>query len=164
MSNFWKEQFDKHPDAEGIDFVSLIARPWKPGTIYDTKTREQMIAGCAYPRSNYLFWKMVDGKKVYIYKEKDKLKPGSVHCHAEHRKLFAIIDDDEAIWGVFDNRQDAEEIAMSLYEELAYETALDLYLWHHHWDMEHATTEAWEGYVGWTYLVKPIDFWSFSPF
>lgn len=159
----WKETFDKYPEAEGVDFVSLLAKPWRPGTIYESKTKEQMIAGCAYPRSNWLLWKMVNGKKEYIYQEQHKIAPGSIPCHPDRKVMFMIVDEDEINWGAFDNRQDAEEIAMSLYEEVAYEMACDLYTWHHHWDMERAVRTAWER-VGWEYQIKEFDLWSFSPF
>lgn len=162
--NFWQEQFDGHPGAEGIDFVSLMARPWKPGTIYDTKTKEQMLAGCAYPRSNYLFWKMENGKKVYIYGERDKIEPGSLPYHPEHRQLWALKDwGEDKIVGIFESQETAEEMCVSYTEEAAYIEALELYQWNHHWDMERACTAAWKRHVL-DFWIEPVDCWSFLPF
>lgn len=159
MSNYWQEEFDK-TGADGVQFVGLLDTPWNIRTSYGCKTKEEMIAGCAYPRANYIFYKMVNGKKEYIITERFKRKPGSIVCHPSHKTMFMIVDEDEINFGAFDNRQDAEEIAMSLYEEAVYEMACDLYTWHHHWDMERAGEEAWKR-AGWKYQIREFGFWKF---
>ena len=158
---YWKQQFDKHPDAEGVDFVGLMDKPWDVRVLYATKTKSEMMAGCSYPRGNWLFWKHDEnGKRVYIKEERHMIKPGSTVHYPEHKIMFMIVDEDEINFGAFDNRQIAEEIAMSLYEEAAYEMALDLLQWHYHWDMERASREAWER-IGWLFQIREFDTWSF---
>ena len=60
MSNFWKEQFDKYPRAEGVDFVDWGFNPITPSNkcIHQSNTKDEMCNGhCKmYPRSNYYFW------------------------------------------------------------------------------------------------------------
>lgn len=71
MSNFWKEQFDKYPRAEGVDFVGWGFNPITPSNkcIIQSNTKDEMCNGhCVmYPRSNYYFWfKDENGYKKYF--------------------------------------------------------------------------------------------------
>lgn len=163
MSNFWEEQFNECPEAEGIDFVNIFATPWNPGVIYDSKTKEQMITGCAYPRSGYLYWKMVDGEKQYIITEKFKRKPGSMTHHPEQTELWIVEDaSEEELVGAFEDRAEAEEMCLAFYEEAAYLTALEQYQGHHHWTMKRACEFGWI-YHKLDFWVKPVNLWKFFP-
>jgi hypothetical protein len=51
--------------ADGIDFVPIFSKS-EVCTIYASYTKEQFATVTLYPRSAYRFWKMIDGKKVYI--------------------------------------------------------------------------------------------------
>lgn len=64
----WIERFEK-VGAEGIDFVPLFFNKNCPQNfeIYKSYTKKQMCEEVTYwPRTNYVFWVMRDGKKVYI--------------------------------------------------------------------------------------------------
>lgn len=139
MSNFWQEQFDKYPEAEGVDFVSLLATPLNPGMIFGTYTKEMMIAGCSYPRSGYLFWKMVNGEKIYFDSKSEKREPGSIVHRPQQTELWSVRDymEDKTV-GVFEDRATAEEMCLTFYEEAVYFTALEEYGWHHHWNVKQA--------------------------
>lgn len=54
--------------ADGIDFVGLFFdSPFaNDHTIYQSYTREEFMETRCYPKTNYKFWKIVDGKKEYI--------------------------------------------------------------------------------------------------
>lgn len=58
--------------GDGVDFVPVFTTP---ETILHTKiiksyTKEQWIASDgSYPKSGRLYWKMVNGKKEYIWKK-----------------------------------------------------------------------------------------------
>ena len=163
MSNYWTEKFAE-TGADGVDFVPLIAKPWDIKTIYESKTKEEMLAGAAYPRSNYFFWKMVNGKKEYIVEEKDKRKPGEISVHFERTPIFLIIDIHNDVPAmIVKDRVTAEEMCLSLAEQDAYEMACDLYTWRHHWSMERAAEEAWRRcYLN--YLIYEDSVVEFTPF
>lgn len=68
----WKEEFDKR-EAEGIDFVPLDFNPCctPQSKVCMSYTKEEMLNGAIYPRTNYLFWKRVNGLKCYIIETRD---------------------------------------------------------------------------------------------
>ena len=163
MSNYWAEKFAE-TGADGVDFVPLIAKPWDVKTIYDSRTKKEMLAGVAYPRSNYFFWKIVNGKKQYIVEEKNKRKPGEIPVHFERTPVFLIIDTHTDVPAmIVTDRATAEEMCLSLTEQDAYEMACDLYTWRHHWSMERAAEEAWRRcYLN--YLIYEDSVVEFTPF
>jgi hypothetical protein len=164
MSNYWEEKFAE-TGADGVDFVPLTAKPWDIKIVYDSKTKEEILAGAAYPRSNYFFWKLVNGKKVYITEEGDKRTPGKIPVHFERTPIFMIIDtyaEAEPIIVVKD-RATAEELCMSLTEEAAHAKAYDLYCHMHHWSMERAVKEAWR-ICTLDYLIYETSIVEFTPF
>ena len=143
MIDYWERRFEE-TGADGVDFTSLLSKPWDIKQIYDSKTREEMLSGVAYPRTNYFFWKLVNGKKVYITEERDKRKPGEINPWIEKTPVFLVIDNfAEAPVAVLKDRATAEEICMSYIEEAAWIEALQLYGWKHHWTMERAVAEGW---------------------
>lgn len=52
---------------DGIDFVPLFWEPYKLNNqpIYKSYTKEEFKKELYIIKSNYYFWKMVDGKKEY---------------------------------------------------------------------------------------------------
>lgn len=67
-SETWKEIFEKN-GAEGIDFVPLTFNKNCPQNfpIYATFDKETICnESVCYPRSNYVFWIMRNGNKIYI--------------------------------------------------------------------------------------------------
>lgn len=52
-------------DADGIDFVPIFSN-MDNGTIYASYTRAEFANVESYPRSNYRFWKLIGGHRVYI--------------------------------------------------------------------------------------------------
>lgn len=65
----WRERFEKL-NADGIDFVPVDFNPYTDMKvrIIHSYNKEEMLNGAIYPRSSYLFWKMIDGKKYYLVK------------------------------------------------------------------------------------------------
>lgn len=53
-------------DADGVDFVPLWFDKRFPPPVIRSYTKEEYIVAKAYPRSNRLYWKMINGKKEYI--------------------------------------------------------------------------------------------------
>ena len=163
MSNYWAEKFAE-TGADGVDFVPLLAKPWDVKTVYDSRTKEEMLAGIAYPRSNYFFWKLINGKKEYIVEEKNKRKPGEIPVHFERTPIFMVIDtytDTPAI--VVKDRATAEEMCMALTEEAAHTMAYHLYCHRHHWTMERAVEEGWRR-CSHDYLIYETSVVEFTPF
>lgn len=60
----WAEQFELL-GADGIDFHDLFVTP-PHCTINASFTKEEFLKGVAYPKSNYTFWKSVNGHKCYL--------------------------------------------------------------------------------------------------
>lgn len=60
------EDLDKY-GMDGIDFVPLFWEPYKLNNqpIYKSYTKEEFKKETCIIKSNYYFWKMVDGKKEY---------------------------------------------------------------------------------------------------
>lgn len=56
-------------DADGVDFVPIWLDESLPPIIC-SYTREEWQNVKAYPKSNRMYWKMVDGKKEYVNKLK----------------------------------------------------------------------------------------------
>ena len=163
MSNYWEEKFAE-TGANGVDFVPLTAKPWDVKTVYESRTKQEMLAGVAYPRSNYFFWKIVDGEKQYIVEEKNKRKPGEVPVHFERTPIFMVIDthNDVPVIVVKD-RATAEEMCMALTEEAAHTMAYHLYSHRHHWTMERAVEEGWRR-CSRDYLIYETSIVEFTPF
>ena len=72
LTNRWSQRFDVL-EADGIDFVSWPQDPTQ-GEIYASYTKEDflMLEDYNYPRSAYVFWKMVFGQKCYLVENKQK--------------------------------------------------------------------------------------------
>ena len=163
MSNYWEEKFAE-TGADGVDFVPLTAKPWDVKTVYKSCTKQEMLAGVAYPRSNYFFWKIVDGEKQYIIEEKNKRKPGEVPVHFERTPIFMVIDThSDAPVIVVKDRATAEEMCMALTEEAAHTMACLLYSHRHHWTMERAVEEGWRR-CSLDYLIYETSIVEFTPF
>ena len=58
-------------EADGIDFVSISAN-MNNATIYASYTKAEFDNVVCYPRSNYRFWKLINGHRVYIDHETGK--------------------------------------------------------------------------------------------
>ena len=77
--------------AEGVDFLPLtliFQNPIHGGTIYLSLTREELLnyKGC-YPKSGRLYWKTVNGQKIYIDKNQKEYKSDEENysrCYVEH--------------------------------------------------------------------------------
>ena len=163
MSNYWEEKFAE-TGADGVDFVPLTAKPWDIKTVYESRTKQEMLASVAYPRSNYFFWKIVDGEKQYIVEDRDKRKSGEVPVHFERTPIFMVIDihtDTPAI--VVKDRATAEEMCVALIEEAAYTMACYLYRQRTQWTMERAVEEGWRR-CSRDYLVYETSIVEFTPF
>lgn len=53
-------------NADGVDFVPIMSPELIPSVIV-SYTKEEWIDGVGcYPKSGRKYWKMVDGKKVYV--------------------------------------------------------------------------------------------------
>lgn len=68
----WAQKFAKL-GADGVDFVSWPQDP-SSGEIYASYTKEDflMLEDYNYPRSAYVFWKMIFGKKCYLMDNEKK--------------------------------------------------------------------------------------------
>ena len=66
MTDYILEEMTKY-DADGVDFTSLFSdEPLGPAVIVSF-TREAWIASNrSYPKTACRYWKMVDGRKVYV--------------------------------------------------------------------------------------------------
>lgn len=60
------EELDKY-GMDGIDFVPLFWEPYKLNNqpMYKSYTKKEFEKEIYIIKSNYYFWKMVDGKKEY---------------------------------------------------------------------------------------------------
>lgn len=63
----WKEWFEI-TGADGVDFHPIGQDPRKnPAIIWQSNTKEDILEKkVCYPKSNYSFWKKINGKKYYI--------------------------------------------------------------------------------------------------
>lgn len=68
MDKFWQDEWDRHPGAEGVDFVPIGWWPWSKGLpIHQTNLKEDFEnPQLMVPRSNRFYWKTVNGRKQYI--------------------------------------------------------------------------------------------------
>ena len=69
MEDFILKEMEER-DADGVDFVPVFTNPDNilHQKIIKTYTKEQWLASDgAYPKSGRLYWKMVSGKKKYIW-------------------------------------------------------------------------------------------------
>ena len=55
-------------DADGVDFVPIWFDNKLSPPIICSYTKEEWKYVKAYPKSNRMYWKMIDGKKIYINK------------------------------------------------------------------------------------------------
>lgn len=63
----WKEWFEI-TGADGVDFHPIGQDPRKtPAIIWQSNTKEDILERkVSYPKSDYSFWKKINGKKYYI--------------------------------------------------------------------------------------------------
>ena len=63
----WKEWFEI-TGADGVDFHMIGRHPEKGDPIYpdESYTKEEFFKAKSYPRSDYTFWKLINGEKYYI--------------------------------------------------------------------------------------------------
>ena len=63
----WADYFE-YLDADGVDFITYNAKLdfMKSEYLIDSFTKEEMIKAKMWPRSNYAFWKKIDGIKFYL--------------------------------------------------------------------------------------------------
>ena len=63
----WKEWFEI-TGADGVDFYLVGQDPCKnPAIILQSNTKEEILERkVGYPKSNYSFWKKINGKKYYV--------------------------------------------------------------------------------------------------
>lgn len=53
-------------DADGVDFVPLWFDERFPPPVICSYTKEEWHHVKAYPKSNRMYWKMIEGRKQYI--------------------------------------------------------------------------------------------------
>ena len=57
-------------EADGIDFFSLVVNPkvnpFPAEHIIASFTKNEFTKDTAYPRASYKFWKVIEGRKVYM--------------------------------------------------------------------------------------------------
>ena len=80
----WKEWFEI-TDADGVDFHMIGHHPEKGDPIYpgESYTKEEFFKANSYPKSDYTFWKMINGEKYYIFLEQPPKKEHKVSITAE---------------------------------------------------------------------------------
>ena len=66
MTDFILEEMNRY-NADGVDFVSIFSdSPLGPEVYYSYSREEWIASNRSYPKTGRRYWKMVDGKKVYI--------------------------------------------------------------------------------------------------
>lgn len=66
MTNYIVEEMDK-VNADGVDFVPIFTtKDTLNKIIYMSKTRQEMIEDPGCPRTGRLYWKIVEGQKIYL--------------------------------------------------------------------------------------------------
>lgn len=55
-------------NADGVDFVPIWLDEKLPPPIICSYTKEELKDVNAYPKSNRMYWRMIDGEKIYINK------------------------------------------------------------------------------------------------
>jgi hypothetical protein len=71
MTDYILEEMNKY-DADGVDFTSLLSDGPLGPTVFESFAREEWLASdrrC--PRMARRYWKMADGRKVYVDDYKD---------------------------------------------------------------------------------------------
>lgn len=64
--NYIVEEMDKL-GADGVDFVPVCTtKDTFPKMIYMSKTRQEMLEAPGWPKTSRLYWKLVEGHKVYL--------------------------------------------------------------------------------------------------
>ena len=64
MSNFYLDKMDEL-NADGIDFIPILFGEGVP-SIIASYNKEEFKSVDGIPKTNYKYWKMIDGKKMYI--------------------------------------------------------------------------------------------------
>lgn len=64
MSNFYLDKMDEL-NADGVDFMPIWFGEGVP-PIIASYNKEEFKNVKAIPKTNYKYWKMIDGKKAYI--------------------------------------------------------------------------------------------------
>jgi hypothetical protein len=62
-----------HLNADGIDYVdiSFFISKGQYGLIHVSRTKNVELSSVSRPRSSYVYWRLVDGKKEYIWKDEE---------------------------------------------------------------------------------------------
>lgn len=68
----WEEKFELF-GADGIDFVPIGSDPRFIRNVFCSYTKEQFLNESCYPRSQYYFWKNINGYKSYIVDTNNKI-------------------------------------------------------------------------------------------
>ena len=93
----WKEWFEI-TGADGVDFHSIGHHPEKgdpilPGESY---TKEEFFKAKSYPRSDYTFWKLINGEKYYTCFANPKVEgetvTGIFQTASKHNAEFYLIN------------------------------------------------------------------------
>lgn len=80
----WKKWFEI-TGADGVDFHPIGQDPRKnPAVVWQSNTKEDILERkVGYPKSNYSFWKKINGKKYYISLDNPTEITHKVNIHAE---------------------------------------------------------------------------------
>ena len=71
--------------AEGVDFVPITFyfEPLKNTTVYLSMTREEWLnSDGSYPKTGRVYWKIINGQKIYIDKNQREYKNEKVNYRA----------------------------------------------------------------------------------
>ena len=63
--NYYQEKM-KELNADGIDFVPICFSKNDKEEIIVSYTKEQFMNVTCIPKTNYRYWRIKDGKKVYL--------------------------------------------------------------------------------------------------
>ena len=80
----WKEWFEI-TGADGVDFHPIGQDPCKnPAIVLQSNTKEDILERkVGYPKSNYSFWKKINGKKYYVSLESPNERTHKLNVTAE---------------------------------------------------------------------------------
>lgn len=80
----WKEWFEI-TGADGVDFHPISQDPRKtPAVVLQSNTKEDILERkVGYPKSDYSFWKKINGKKYYVSLESPIEKTHKLNVTAE---------------------------------------------------------------------------------
>lgn len=90
----WKEWFEI-TGADGVDFHPIGQDPCKnPAIVLQSNTKEDILERkVGYPKSNYSFWKKINGKKYYISLNSPVELTHHVHVTAEVEYVMGHLRD-----------------------------------------------------------------------